>query len=190
MTDLSTGPAEAPRLPLPVALLDAFVRRAVEICLGVSCCMVMVMTLYGSADVLATFLLGRPVPLARELSEVLLAVTIFAAMATALREDRNVSVDLVVGRAGPGLRRLSRGLALLVGGAVFALLAWRAYILAAESFVDHELAAAVIRFPIWPAKALVALAIAVTLAEYVRQLLWLLLSGRIVAQQSNPQPGP
>lgn len=156
-------------------LLDACIRRACDASLIVSCCVILVMALYGSVDVLSTFLLGRPVPLARELSEVLLAVAIFSAMATALREDRNVVVDLFIGRASLALRRLARGAALLVGGAVFALLAWRAIVMAGDSYVEHEVAMALIRFPIWPAKALVAATIVVTLAEYVRQFVRLLL---------------
>ena len=156
-------------------LLDACIRRACDASLCVSCCVILAMALYGSIDVLSTFLLGRPVPLARELSEVLLAVAIFSAMATALREDRNVTVDLFIGGAPLVLRRLARGAALLVGGAVFALLAWRSIVQASDSYVEHEVAMALVRFPIWPAKALVAAAIVVTLAEYVRLFVRLLL---------------
>ena len=168
-------------------LLDAAIRRAVDFCLVLSCCVVLVMALYGSVDVLSTFLIGRPVPLARELSEVLLAVAIFAAMATALREDRNVTVDLVIGRAGPTVRRIARGGALVVGGVVFAILAWRAAIMAEDAYATHEVAAALVRFPIWPAKALVALAIAVTLAEYVRLFVRLLIGLDTAADR--PPPG-
>ena len=167
-------------------LLDACIRRACDASLVVSCCAVLVMALYGSVDVLSTFLLGRPIPLARELSEVLLAVAIFSAMATALREDRNVTVDLFIGAARPALRRLARGAALLVGGAVFALLAWRAIVMASDSYVEHEVAMALVRFPIWPAKALVAAAIVVTLAEYVRLFVRLLL-GAPLPQPRTPE---
>lgn len=156
-------------------LLDACVRRACDASLIVSCFVVLAMALFGSVDVLSTFLLGRPVPLTRELSEVMLAVAIFSAMATALREDRNVVVDLFIGKAPEALRRLARGAALLIGAAVFVLLAWRSFVSASDSYVEHEVAMALIRFPIWPAKALVAAAILVTLAEYVRQLVRLLL---------------
>ena len=166
-------------------LLDACIRRACDASLIVSCCVIMVMALYGSVDVLSTFLFGRPVPLARELSEVLLAVAIFSAMATALREDRNVAVDLFIGHASLTVRRLARGAALLVGGAVFALLGWRAIVAASDSYVEHEVAMALIRFPIWPAKALVAAAIVVTLAEYARLFVRLLL-GDPLPQAHSP----
>ena len=157
-----------------VMALDTVIKRSVDICLIASCCVVLFMALFGSLDVVSTFLFSRPVPLARELSEVLLAVVIFAAMATALREDRNVNVDLFVGRASPFVRRLTRLLALFIGTIVFALLAWRSADLARSSFVENELAAAAIRFPIWPVKIAVTIAMAVTFAEYARQLLWAL----------------
>lgn len=170
MSEMSGSPFRAIAMAL-----DAFVRRAVDLCLIVSCVTVLLMAVYGSTDVLSTFLLGRPVPLARELSEVLLAVAIFSAMATALREDRNVSVDLFISRAGPRVRKLARGMALIVGGVVFAILAWRGGIMAHDAYADNELATALIRFQIWPFKAAVAFAIAVTLAEYVRLFIRLLI---------------
>ena len=159
---------------LVVMTLDTVVKWSVDICLVASCCVVLFMALFGSLDVVSTFLFSQPIPLARELSEVLLAIVIFAAMATALREDRNVNVDLFVGRASPFARRLTRLLALFIGTIVFALLAWRSAGLATSSFVENELAAAAIRFPIWPVKIAVTVAMAVTFAEYARQLLWAL----------------
>jgi len=178
-------PAGSPVRTVALAL-DATVRRACDASLVVSCCAVLVMALYGTVDVLSTFVFGRPVPLARELSEVLLAVAIFSAMATALREDRNVTVDLFIGGAPLALRRIARGAALLVGGAVFALLAWRSFVSASDSYHEYEVAMALIRFPIWPAKALVAAAIMVTLAEYVRQFVRLLL-GDPLPQAHSPE---
>ena len=170
MPEMSGSPVRAVAMAL-----DAFIRRAVDLCLIVSCVTVLTMAAFGSVDVLSTFLLGRPVPLARELSEVMLAVAIFSAMATALREDRNVTVDLFIGNAGLRVRKLARGMALIVGGVVFAILAWRSGILAHDAFTENELATALIRFQIWPFNAVVAFSIAVTLAEYVRLFIRLLI---------------
>lgn len=155
-------------------IADACVRRACDASLLLSCIAIFVMAMYGSVDVLSTFLIDRPVPLSRELSEVLLAVAIFSAMATALREERHVTVDIFVGNAPDRVRRLAKGLALLVGGGVFALLAWRSAVQAVASYVDGEVAMALYRFPIWPAKILIAVAILITLAEYIRLFVHLL----------------
>ncbi len=128
------------------------------------------MTLMGSADVIATFIFGRPVPLVRELSEVLLAVVIFMSLAVAAREERHVKVDLFLQYFGPRFRRWLRVGALAISAVVVALLAFQSAELATASFIEDERAMASIRFPVWPAKIAVAVGLFVTVLEYLRLL--------------------
>ncbi|WP_417728514.1 TRAP transporter small permease [Roseovarius sp.] len=139
-------------------------------CLVIACGTLAFMAVFGSADVISTFLFGRPVPLARELSEVLLAVVIFQSFAVAARDDRHVKVDLFLQFFGSRLLGWLRLAAMAGAGAVFLLLAVQSAELAQASFSENELAMASIRFPVWPAKIAVSLAMFITVAEYARQI--------------------
>ncbi len=149
---------------------DRAIKLLVDSCLILSCVILAFMTLLGSADVVATFLFDRPVPLVRELSEVLLAVVIFMSLALVAREERHVKVDLFLGYFGPAARRWLRVVALTLSAAVMALLAWQSAELALASFTEDERAMAAIRFPVWPAKIAVAFGLGITVLEYLRLL--------------------
>lgn len=135
-----------------------------------ACAILILMTVMGSADVISTFIFGRPVPLVRELSEVLLAVVIFMSLAVVAREERHVKVDLFLQHFGPSLRRWLRVVALAISAIVIALLAVQSFELATASFTENERAMASIRFPVWPAKVAVAIGLGVTFLEYLRLL--------------------
>ena len=152
------------------SICDRATKTLVDICLILACAILVLMTVLGSADVIKTFIFGRPVPLVRELSEVLLAVVIFMSLAIVAREERHVKVDLFVQHFGPGLRRWLRVLALAISAAVVALLAVQSAELATASVTEDERAMASVRFPVWPAKVAVAIGLAVTVLEYVRLL--------------------
>ncbi|MCC3306201.1 TRAP transporter small permease subunit [Sneathiella sp. HT1-7] len=164
--------------------LDVLIRYLVDVCLALSCCLALFLAIFGSADVLTTFLFNKPIPLARELSEVLLPVIIFAAMSAAMRENRHVNVDLFISNAGPFVRRLIQILTYSLGSIVFFILAWQSAILAADSFADKELAAAAIRFPVWPIKIAVTAAMTIIFLECIRKLAW-----SVFANQSSETLG-
>lgn len=128
-----------------------------------------VLMLIGAADVLGTYVAGRAVPSAREFSEVILSVLVFAGIALAFRSDRQIGVDLFTAHMPERLRLGLRAVAHLLAAAVFALLAWRAAVSAVAAYQISETAAALIRFPVWPFKMAVALLMGVTALECLRQ---------------------
>lgn len=130
---------------------------------------IVVLMVIGAADVLGTYVAGRPVPSAREFSEVILSVLVFAGIVLAFRSDRQIGVDLFTAHMPGRLRRGLRAMAHLLAAAVFALLAWRAALSAAAAFQISETAAALIRFPVWPFKMASALLLGVTALECLRQ---------------------
>ncbi len=165
----SNAPA-ARRAALVWSICDRAIKILVDICLILACVILVLMTFMGSADVISTFIFDRPVPLVRELSEVLLAVVIFMSLAVVGREERHVKVDLFLQHFGPGVRTWLRVAALAISAVVVALLATQAAELATASFTEDERAMASIRFPVWPAKVAVAIGLAVTVLEYLRLL--------------------
>ncbi len=163
------------------ATCDRAIKVLVDICLVLSCTILAFMTLLGSADVISTFIFDRPVPLVRELSEVLLAVVIFMSLAVVAREERHVKVDLFLQYFDPGLRRWLRIAALAISAAVVSLLAVQSAELALASYTEGERAMASIRFPVWPAKIAVSVGLAITVLEYIR-----LLSRAVFAPTKTP----
>lgn len=141
-----------------------------DVCLFLAVAIALFMAVYGAADVVTTFVLHSPLPITRELSSELLPVLIFAALPRATRDSRHIMVDILVGKAPVAIKRLSAFVALLVGCGTFILLASRATKLALESYAMGEFAAAIIRFPVWPIKGLVAIAMWATVAEIIRML--------------------
>lgn len=76
-------------------------------------------------DVVTRYWFNAPVNGAFELTELLLASLIFAALPLTTGAGTHVEVDLLAGLSGPKLRRGMQGLAALVSGLVLLVLAWR-----------------------------------------------------------------
>lgn len=126
------------------------------------------LALIGSADVVGGAILGRGLPSAREVSEVLLALLVFAGIGLAFRDDGHIRVDLFISSAGPRFTRASRSLSALLAALVFAVMAWGATHAAARSWEIGERAAALIRFPLWPVKWIIALLMWMIVIECLR----------------------
>ena len=76
-------------------------------------------------DVVSRYWFNAPVNGAFELTELLLAALIFAALPLTTGAGAHVEVDLLAGLSGPKLRTAMRWLAALVSALVLAILAWR-----------------------------------------------------------------
>lgn len=139
---MAAGPSDAP--PGPVGLA----RRLIEwwavlgglVLLGVA-----LMTTWSAAS---GWLLGKPLAGDFELTEVLVAIAIFAFLPYCQQTDANVTADLFTARAGlralAGFRLFSALLALLLA----LLLAWRTWagLLDYRRYVETT---AILKIPIW-----------------------------------------
>ncbi|NIA69287.1 TRAP transporter small permease subunit [Pelagibius litoralis] len=76
-------------------------------------------------DVVTRYWFNAPVNGAFELTELLLAALIFAALPLTTGAGQHVEVDLLAGLSGPRLQRAMRWLAAVVAGVVLFILAWR-----------------------------------------------------------------
>ena len=76
-------------------------------------------------DVVTRYWFNAPVNGAFELTELLLAALIFAALPLTTAAGQHVEVDLLAGLASKPARRVMNGLAALVSGIVLAVIAWR-----------------------------------------------------------------
>lgn len=141
---------------------------------GVSAACLLLIMVVGSVDALTTNVFLQPVPAALEFSETLLAIGIFLCFAFVTSQREHIAVDLLISRAPLKVQRASTFMALVLSGLVFGLMANEAWTLAMTSLKFDEYANAMIRFPIYPAKFLVAVGCGIASLECVRQLVWLL----------------
>lgn len=146
----------------------ALLARAAE---AVAFAALLLLMALGAADVLGTFLLGRPLPSAREFSEVIMSVLVFAGLAVVCARERHIAVDLFVGGREGRLLRPLRALARLAAVAAFGLIAWRAAEGALDSLAIRETALAFVAFPVWPFKILGAAMLAAAVAACLCLLL-------------------
>jgi TRAP-type mannitol/chloroaromatic compound transport system permease small subunit len=139
--------------------------------LWLACGLLFVIMLLGSADALTSSLFNAPIPSMLELSETMLSASVFLALASV--SSQHVRVDILVERFSPNGQALCTALALAVGLLVFAGMAWRFWGLAIDSIEVGETAAALLPFPIWPAKTLAAIGVTMAATQCLLDLVTL-----------------
>lgn len=112
-------------------------------------------------DVVARYWFNAPVNGAFELTELLLAALIFAALPVTTGAGAHVEVDLLAGFSGPRARRAMQVLAALVSGLVLALLAWRLALHGQRLFEDGAVTNS-LALPLGPVAWLAALSCAIS----------------------------
>jgi TRAP-type C4-dicarboxylate transport system permease small subunit len=140
------------------------------ISLGLAAVELCVIMIVGALDAVTTAAFSAPVPGAAEIASACLAASVFGSLPYAQRMHQNISVDIIESTFPKYIRSRLVQLNLAVGTAFFAILCWRAVINATESVAVGEYAAGAVSVPIFPFKAAVAFALAVTAAEFLRQL--------------------
>jgi len=94
------------------------------------------MTLLTTVDVAGRYLFNRPLRGAFELTEVLMAALIFAALPLVTLRSEHIAVDLLDAWLGPKARRLQRSVIQLACAAVATVLAWVMFMQARQTAVD------------------------------------------------------
>jgi len=166
------GDVEIATLDKVFLKLDAGIRFLVTTSFAIAAACLLAIMVLGSVDAVMTNAFGGGLPSALEGAEVLLAVAIFLSFACSQMRDEHIKVDLLVSRAPEGIRRISVLLTLVLGFGVFAILTMECWKLAMHSWANTEQANALIAFPIYPAKFLVACGAAICALEYLRQIGW------------------
>lgn len=134
-------------------------------CLALCALAICLMMLVGAADVVLGGVFGWYLSFKVDLSETLLAASIFLAWPLVQRERSHIAVDLFTARGPRWFVRTGRLLAALCGVLVFGLFAWGAWKLALASVAIMEVSPDTSAYPIWPWK--LACAVGVSLAAVI-----------------------
>jgi TRAP-type C4-dicarboxylate transport system permease small subunit len=135
-------------------------------------------TFLGTADVVGTQFFAHPVPGALELTESTMVVIVFGALTYSQIRRNHIRVELLYTRAGARGQAAMDIFADLMGLLFFGLLLWQAISEAQFSIEINEATFGLIRFPLWPARvvlaagtALLILQLAIDLVTDVQRLI-------------------
>jgi TRAP-type C4-dicarboxylate transport system permease small subunit len=133
------------------------------------------MMLITTADVFGRYLFASPLPGAFEITQILLAATIFAGLPIVTLKQEHVTVTIASDRLPASLRRVHAALASLVGALILATVAWRLAGQAAR-LASYGDTTSLLRIPLsplaWMMAGLTALA-----AVFAALLAWRALAG-------------
>jgi TRAP-type C4-dicarboxylate transport system permease small subunit len=121
----------------------------------------------GVADVVGTQILNVPVPGPRELTESTMVVIVFGALTYAQIRRAHIRVELIYLRTPPRMQAALDVLADLCGIVFFGLLLWQAINEAIYSWQIDEATVGLIRFPLYPARFVLAAGTALLVAQLV-----------------------
>jgi TRAP-type C4-dicarboxylate transport system permease small subunit len=119
--------------------------------------------LLGVADVVGTKFFDWPVPGTLEVTESTMVLIVFGALAYAQERRGHIRVELLYGHAGPRGKSFMEAVTHIVAFAFFALLAWQGVGELRYSWEIREATMGTVRFPLYPARFLLVLGLALLL---------------------------
>jgi TRAP-type C4-dicarboxylate transport system permease small subunit len=121
----------------------------------------------GFADVVGTKFLDYPVPGTLEFTESTMVLVVFGALAFTQSKRGHIRVEVFYNFGGPRTRALFDAFTHLVAFIYFGLLCWLGIQEAIYSWEISEASMGTIRFPLFPARALLAVGTALLLMQLV-----------------------
>lgn len=138
-------------------------------------------------DVVGRALFAAPLPLATEISILLLIVKVFLGMPGAQATNSNFQVTIVIDMLPPGVLRIQRILSLAVSFCGIAVIAWLTARYAAVSTEQGEISFGVHAWPIWPERIILAFGLALLALQILSDLAATIFWGDDKLQASLPR---
>ena len=119
--------------------------------------------LVGVADVVGTEFLGRPLLGTLEFTESTMVLVVFGALAYAQERRAHIRVELLYSFVGPRGKSFMEAVTHIVAFIFFALVAWQGYVELLYSWEIKESTMGSVRFPLYPARVLLLVGVALLL---------------------------
>lgn len=119
--------------------------------------------LVGVADVVGTEFLGRPLLGTLEFTESTMVLVVFGALAYAQERRAHIRVELLYSQVGPRGKSFMEAVTHIVAFIFFALVAWQGYVELLYSWELKEATMGSVRFPLYPARSLLLVGVALLL---------------------------
>lgn len=166
-----------------LGVIDWGIGLLVRASLLLSGCAVVAIIAIGSVDTIGRAFWNYPLAGAVEMTEALLAASIFLALGYAQSLGEHISVDLFTQSFGPRMTRVAHYFALITTLAIFLFILWRTFDTAVYAWGVNEVSAGIVPVPIWLAKAFATVGLVVASLETMRQLVWLLAGRDVIAER-------
>jgi TRAP-type C4-dicarboxylate transport system permease small subunit len=141
--------------------------------------------LVGVADVVGTEFLGRPVLGTLEFTESTMVLVVFGALAYAQERRAHIRVELLYSHVGPRGKSFMEAVTHIIAFAFFALVAWQGYVELEYSWEIMESTMGSVRFPLYPARTLLLIGVALLLLRLAIDIVQDI--GRL--RRGEPPPG-
>jgi TRAP-type C4-dicarboxylate transport system permease small subunit len=126
----------------------------------VGACLLLIMVLITVADVVMRRVLNAPLRGSLELTETLLGISVFTALAfCASEEGGHVEVDILINRLPLQLRKMIASWMYFLSAAMLGLISWQLVLYAIRVFEMHEVSA-ILAISLWPFISIAALCMA------------------------------
>ena len=159
-----------PRGTGPLWLVEKLIGYLVTCAMILSGLCILVILVIGVIDTAGRAFFSKPFIGAVEISEALLAVAIFSALAYLQRTGGHVVVDVFSNGYGPRLKKFATLVILTAMLAVLVFLLWRSGIGAMNAFRHNDVSAGFLRVPIWLAKIFTTIGLGVAVTEAAREV--------------------
>jgi TRAP-type C4-dicarboxylate transport system permease small subunit len=117
------------------------------------------------ADVVGTEFFGRPLLGTLEFTESTMVLVVFGALAFAQERRAHIRVELLYGHVGPRGKSFMEAVTHIVAFVFFALVAWMGYVELLYSWEIKESTMGSVRFPLYPARVLLLIGVALLLVR-------------------------
>jgi TRAP-type C4-dicarboxylate transport system permease small subunit len=132
----------------------------------------MLMSMFlGVADIVGTQLLHVPVPGPFEITESTMVLIVFGALAYAQIRRAHIRVELIYAHMGPRVQAVMDVFADIAALVFFGLMLWQAKMEAEYSYQINEATVGLIRFPLYPARIILAAGTALLVLRLVLDLI-------------------
>lgn len=154
-----------------MAFLSGILRRLAIFVLLVGGIGTMAAMFLGTIEVVGTQMLHTPVPGALELTESTMVLIVFGALAYAQIRRSHIRVELIYTNMGPRVRAVMDVFADICALVFFSLLLWQAYHEAVYSLQIGEATVGLIRFPLFPARIILAVGTGLLILQLILDLI-------------------
>ncbi|MEM9357357.1 MAG: TRAP transporter small permease [Pseudomonadota bacterium] len=144
----------------------------------------------GVGDVIGTQFLASPLPGAKELTESTMVLIVFGALTYAQIQRSHIRVELLYTRMGPRGRAVMDVIADIAALLFFSLMLWQAINEALFSIQLKEATVGLIRFPLYPARIILAAGTALLIVRLLIDLLQDLQRVRTGEELESPADDP
>ena len=147
--------------------VDAFNGRASQTAAVIAASLTMLLAISITTDAVARFITNRSIPGMVEVSETLLVALVFLAFGYCAYSGAHIALTLLTDALPGRITAVLRAVAFTLVALLLVWMLWATGTRALDSFTGGEYKFGLARWPLWPARTLIVVGLALTLPVYI-----------------------